>query len=188
MAEILGSGRFPDHGKTNDDTNVAERIVAIDQWEHGENVRVIPVSNIEGEIVLAEIDNFTNRVRVIIENIVHDAIQTYLNYRAETPLPPSLAIMNDTRNLVAETLSTQRDMMIRAEAMQDAFLYIGDTVDIDDYELGDNYVFDMVYDVLASYQEYIYSLLIQNEELAKKRLVAPKRFRQRQKAKKRKRS
>lgn len=185
MAEILGEWKFPDHGKVNPDTNVAERIVAIDQWEHGENVKVIPVSNMEWEIVLAEIDNFTNRVNVIIENIVHDAIQTYLNYRAETPLEPALALVNDTRNLVAETLSAQRDMMIRAEAMQDAFLYMGDTVDIDHFDLDDNYVFDMVYNVLASYQEYISSLLVQNEQLAKKRLVGPKRFRQRQNSKKR---
>lgn len=184
MWNVLWEWVFPDHGKTNDDTWIEHVILAIDEGQFWKWVTLLPLETKEADIVIMQNDVFQQKVHQIVENILHDAIQTYLSHKAETAQNVKDCV-SSVRNLVQETLGVQRDMMLKADAIEDTFLYMGDTVDVDDFDLDEAYKLEMIETLLSPYREYIISLLMMNEDKMRQREQAPKRFRRRQNAKKR---
>lgn len=180
MAEIIWKWKFRDHGKTNPEDWVLDTILAIDQWEFWDHVKVLPL---EWEDVVREMNVFEEKIKLIIENIVNEAIQSYLSYKEENATINGVWIDYETRNLMEETRHIVRDMQIKAFWIQDALDYLGDDVNLDEW-----YEFEMMGEILSSYREVIFSVLVANEDRIRQRLAAPKRLRRRKNAKKRQKS
>lgn len=185
MVQILWEWKFPEHGRVNPEDWVTETILAIDEWKFWEKVMLLPLEEVQQEVVLWAMSEFESRVQMIIWDIIEDSIQRYLSYKTEVEDLSDTWVNYKTRNLIDETKQAMRDMQLKAYSVQDTLSYLEDE---DMIEFDDGYVFQAIEDILSPYKEVIFSVLIANEDKIKQRLASPKRFRRRQNAKKRKRS
>lgn len=181
MENIIWEWRFPNHWKTNSDTWVEETILAIDQWEYWDHVKVIPLDQVNEDIVLWTMSEFESKVQLIISDIVEESIQNYLSYKAENDELSDKWIDYEKRNLVQETEWVIKEMNIEIMAIQDTLDYLENMWKLDEVD-----IYEVIKEVLRKYGDKVFSILVQNQDKIKQKLLAPKRLRRRKNAKKKK--
>lgn len=171
MWNIVWKWKFPNHSKVGVDTS-ASTLVEIDWGLHWDNVVLIPTDANDQDMVLSEMYGFESQVWEIINQIVTDGIQDYLTHKAETETLDSTESENlgyKARNLVAETSKLAREMLLQANAIEDTIEYIENTVEIDDEEVWEDFIFKAMKAVLEPYRLRIFELLVRNENRLKKK-------------------
>lgn len=174
MAEILGLWKFPEHGKTNDDTWAEHVILAIDEGKFWEGVTLLPLETKEAEIAILQAGAFEGKIGVIINDIISGWIQDYLSHQAETATPEDEGIDYEVRNLMKETAKLTDEMLLKAHAIEDSFEYMENNVDLSDEDLGEDFIFKMIENILGSYRSDVFALLVKNEKKLKNKKTTKK--------------
>lgn len=149
MGDVIWINRFRDKPVDNPYAEI------LDQTQYWNNVVCIPTQlNLE-QAAISEIELVEQRVIEIIDNIINLWIEDYKNYLEEK------GKNSWNRNLLDETTQIWDEMIIKAQAIEEALDFVKENDW--DIEIEDWYLFWAIEWVLANYRERVFDKLVENE-------------------------